>query len=370
MKLHSIYSIKISFSVLLFFLLLFNSMQLYSLRSQTSKPMGFSENPILDSTEVDLLSLWKELQKAETLLVQTSIKLNKDRNAKIFEGITLERPLLILLIRLSSGLNIEGFTADDYLIRYPFSTTELITREIEKLVELNYLEINVPNSTYKVADKGITLVNHWIQERGYIMDLLDIEILTQEEINKILEIDNRILNALVANISKEANPILYNRLSGLQPNYVPKKLWHHWQLIWTILAAHEDSIEHIRQAKSIGPLTWSIRRGLWFIERRPWLAATVSFQSLVDNSQAYAPLENPEIRIKEAVTALKKVGWLVEENKTYQLTEHGLLAHDKDEELIMKSFFGKWPLLSNSEINSIYASLKKLNSHLETSGTE
>lgn len=318
-----------------------------------------------DTTQVDLTMFWTELQKAETLLVQTSIKYNKERSGKIFENVTLERPLLILLIRMTSGLDVENFTAEDYLVRYPFSCLNLITVEIEKLVAQGFIKKREEPSKYFISEKGIEVVNHWIQERGNIMELLDLGEMTQEEINQILEIDHRILNAISMDVSKESNPILYNRNSGLQPKYTPRKLWHHWQLVWTILAFHEDVIENVRKSKGINPLTWSIRRGVWFVNRRPWLADSVTFEGLVSGSQNYAPQKDPETKIKKSIEALKKVGWLIETDNEYHLTKEGLVAHDKDEELIMEQFFSKWPKISTMEMGKIHKSLKKLNTHLE-----
>jgi hypothetical protein len=321
-----------------------------------------------DSSDIKLLDFWKELQKAETLLVQTSIKYNKEQSGEIFANVTLERPLLILLIRTSSVLNIKGFTANDYLIRYPFSSTELITVELEKLVAQGFISKRDNSSIYLISKTGLEVVNHYIQERGNIMDLLDLGQLKTEEINELLEIDHRIVNAISLGASKENNPILYNRLSGLQPNYTPRKLWHHWQLVYTIMAFQDDAIEHVRKSKGLDPLTWSIRRNVWFVEKRPWLAKSVTFEGLVGGSQNYAPQEDPETKIAESIDALKKVGWLIEEDNEYHLTKEGLIAQDKDQELIMKLFFSKWPEISKLEMNRVYQSVKMLNNHLEELG--
>lgn len=345
---------------------LFSSIEISASNSYYEEVLIYNYLKHTDTTRIDLTTFWTELQKAETLLIQTSIKYNKERNSKIFKNVTLERPLLLLLIRMASGLNIKNFTAEDYLVRYPFSNSDLITVQIEKLIALGFMEKNSVPSKYLISEKGVEVVSHWIQERGIIMELLDLGEITQTEINQVLEIDHRILGAISSDVTEENSPILYNRLSGLQPKYTPRKLWHHWQLVWTIIASHDDAIEYVRKSKGIDPLTWSIKREVWFVDRKPWLAESVTYEGLVEGSQNYAPQTDSEIKIKNSIDALKKVGWLIEtDSKELHLTEEGLVTQDRDEELIMLRFFSKWPEISNQEMKTIYKILKKLNTHLE-----
>lgn len=290
---------------LLFCLLFFSA---YSVKAKLHFSQPSETRMAIDTIQPDLMTFWKELQRAETLLVQTSLSLNQERRSKLFDGIELERPLLISLIRMSSGLNVNGFTPSDYQIRYPFSSGELIEDRVNKLVDLGYLAKDENSENYRLSQQGLSLMRHYVSEIGAIIQSLDTEVMSKDEIDQIISLNHKILAGLEENIPEYGSPIFVNRLLGFQPDYSTKELWHHWQLVWTMLAALADEEEHIRQSQNLDPVVWFARRKIWLIDRMPWLADSVTAESLSRDLQNYAPADNTKAKVDAAIKQMKRYG--------------------------------------------------------------
>ena len=331
------------------------------------EPAASSEtcSSVRPDSMVGVKDLWWELQKAETMLVQTSRSLHRERAGRIFEGVNLERSHLILLLRMSFGLNTDGFTAGDYHLRYPFSSRELIIDQLYILADSGYVSIKDTSDAFSLTEKGSKLVTTYMNETGELIQLLEISEITNAEIQTLIEMDHKILDALVENMGGYNSPILKNRLGGVQPDYSEQRLWHHWQIIWSILAALEDEQEYFRKSNNIDPFAWYIRRNLWFISQRPWLGGPQTTEDFVGYFNSYAPVKDAEKKIDTATRAMRSDGWLESEGDTLKLTREGLHEHEKDERQVMERFFNRWPELSQDEIERVYAIVSRLNNILE-----
>jgi len=322
-------------------------------------------SPVSPDSLVAVEDLWRELQKAETMLVQTSRSVFRERAGRVLEGVNLDRSHLILLLRTSFGLKTDGFTAGDYHVRYPFSSRALIADRLQTLADSGYLSRKDTLPVFRLTEKGSKLVNHYMNETGAMIQSLEIDGITNAEINTLIQLDQKILDALVEHEGSHDSPILKNRLHGIQPDYSEQQLWHHWQLIWSILAALEDEQEYFRKSNNIDPFTWYIRRNLWFINRRPWLGGPRTVEDFVGYFNSYAPVKDAEKKIESATRAMRSAGWLESESDTLKLTREGLNEHEEDEQQVMERFFDRWPKLSQDEIARVYAIVSRLNHFLE-----
>lgn len=314
---------------------------------------------------ITIEDFWRELQKTETMLVQTSRSIFRERAGRIFEGVNLERADLILLLRMSFGLNTDGFTVDDYHVRYPYSSRELIADQLQSLADSGYVSRKDTLPEFRLTEKGLTLVNHYMNETGTMIQTLEIDGITKGEVETLIEMDHNILDALVDNMGEHNSPILKNRLGGIQPDYSEKQLWHHWQIIWSILAALEDEQEYFRKRNNIDPFAWYIRRNLWFISQRPWLGGPQTTEGFVGYFNSYAPVKDAEEKIENTTRRMRAAGWLETEGDTLKLTREGLQDHEEDERQVMERFFNRWPELSQDEIEEVYTIVSRLNDTLE-----
>ena len=319
-----------------------------------------------DSTTQILVELWSEMHRAETLLLLTSRSLNKERADKIFEDVHLERPLLILLIRMTSSLDPEQFSAQDYLIRYPFSSVTGIQEALDELINLGFAEKLSYSDDYRISLKGKSLVEHWMIETGRIIETLDLGAIPYSDLLKLIEFDNSILKSIAGHKTASTAPIFYNRLKGMQPNYEELHLWHHWQRVWSMLSALKDEEEKLRKQLGLSPIAWKLRRQLWLNINKPWLTNELNVEKAAKRLQYYAPVDKPVENVNNAVEELQKSGWLKIDDSTLALTQKGLNAHTKDEETLTLNFIQLWPKMTNDEIMELLELFLKLNSHLET----
>jgi hypothetical protein len=306
---------------------------------------------------------WTQVQRAETSLVLTSAYSNRQRHRNILADVPLDRESLTLLIRTAFALNQNGFRPQDYLVRYPFSSVAAIRAGLEKLVEAGYVAQTGDND-FAPNDAGKRIVNHWMSESGKLMHQLDLGATTNDKVQKLLDYDHRIVEGLTNSERPHGNPILNNRLQGVHPQYKPRQLWHHWQLVLTMIAAREDEEEFIRQTRQIDPLVWFARRQIWFADRRPWLARALTFDRLLNRAVGYSPIENAAEVLTAAVHALKEKGWLRDEGDEYRLTSDGLAAHDADEDELISNFLARWPAFTQEEVKELHTIASGLNEHL------
>lgn len=82
---------------------------------------------------------WIQVQRAETLLVQSAVYSNLQQYRAILADVPLERDLLQLLVRTTYGLNRNGFHPEDYQVRYPYSSVSAIQEALEALVAAGYM---------------------------------------------------------------------------------------------------------------------------------------------------------------------------------------------------------------------------------------
>jgi hypothetical protein len=186
------------------------------------------------------------------------------------------------------------------------------------------------------------------------------------DIKRLLDYDRRILEAIEAASRPHGHPIFHHRLHGLHPAYVPPQLWHHWQRVWTMLAASEDEQEYVRQQRGLPPLVWFVRRQLWFVHRRPWLVrAKPNLENLVRRATGYSPIDRAEEACAQAVAELAARDWLKTVDGEFRLTQAGLAACDQDEDEIDRSFLSCWPPFSAGQLKELLRIATRLNNYLE-----
>jgi hypothetical protein len=285
--------------------------------------------------------------------------------SQLFVGVELDRAAKALLTRMASGFDPQNLRARDYFMRYPFSSIEAIEAGLEHLVEGGVAEAQ-GEGRYALSVLGERVMQHWMDTVSSMIRSLDVGAVPPADIQRLLDYDRRILEALQAASRPHGQPIFHHRLRGLHPSYDPLQLWHHWQLVWTMIAAHEDEQEYIRQQRGLSPLVWFIRRQTWFAHRRPWLVrGGLTLENLVRRATGYSPVDRAEEACAQAVAELKARDWLETRGKEFRLTTAGLAACDKDEGEIDTNFLSCWPAFSKDELEELLDISTRLNNHLE-----
>lgn len=312
----------------------------------------------------DLLQeTWIQVQRAETLLIQTAAYANREQYRAIFANVSLKRDPLQLLLRTTYGCNLNGFQPEDYLARYPYSSVAAIQAALEELVAAGFMD-KLGLQLFAPNDAGKQVVYHHMQEIGRLINTLDLGQTTGDDIQKLLAYNHQIVEGLIHSERPHGNPILSQRLQGLHPQYESRQLWHHWQLAWTMIAAREDEEEFIRQKRQTHPLVWYVRRQIWFTDRQPWLARALTFEQLLQRAVGYAPVENAKEALTDAIHHLQEEGWLREAGDEFRLTEAGLATQDHDEAEVITNFLARWPALSPAEAAELQTIAFQLNEHL------
>jgi hypothetical protein len=214
---------------------------------------------------------------------------------------------------------------------------------------------------YAATEIAKKCILRWQQGVSELMQSVDLGDIPPRDVQKLLNYDRRIINALKTSSRPHGNPVLNHRLRAMHPSYDPPRLWHHWMHVWTMLAAGEDEQEHVRQLRGLDPLLWFLRRQIWFIHRRPWLARALTFEALVRRATGYSPIEDAEGALSEAVQRLKARHWLEEGEGEFRLTDGGLAACDRDERQIDENFLSRWPAFDVNETEELMGVATRLN---------
>jgi hypothetical protein len=307
---------------------------------------------------------WISIQRAETLLIRAAAHQNPTMRAQLFKGSELDASARQLVVRMACGFDPGHLTAADYLVRYPFSAIEAIQAGLEQLVGYSVVSAN-GNGTYAVTGLGEQVVRRWMERVAAMIQSLDLGAVPPADVQRLLEYDLRIVQATQAASRPHGHAIFNHRLRGLQPDYDPPALWHHWQLVWTMLAASEDEEEHIRKSRGMEPTVWFARRQIWFAHRRPWRARVKTLDDLVLRATGYSPIDRAENRCRQAIGDLEKRGWVQVVDGEFRLTPEGLAICDEDEREIDEGFLSCWPAVSTKEIDELLGITARMNLHLE-----
>jgi len=296
----------------------------------------------------ELRGTWVAVQKAETMLVTTGVRLRPKDAPDLREGLEMDRALRPLFSRAVYGFNPQEIRAADYLTRYPFSSVDAIERQLRALVEAGVFT-GPHGDAYAVTDKAEAHLKRHTERVGESIERLDLGDVGEGQIQKLLAYDHRILDGIRESVEHAPSPIFEHRLKGSHPDYDPPKRWHHWQLAWTMIASHEDAEQQIRVDRGIEPLVWFARHELWFTARRPHRARMQSCADLARAAERYAPLEDAERDCRTAIEAMRQRGWLEGEGDTCRLTEQELENADRDEAEIEEVFLARWPDFTAAE---------------------
>ena len=307
---------------------------------------------------------WTSLQRIETLLIRAAAQQNPTMRARLFEESDLDVTVGQLLVRMACGFDPGHLTAADYLQRYSFSSIEAIQAGLERMAEHNVVSAN-GDSTYAVAELGEQFVRRWMERVANMIQALDLGGVLPSDIRRLLHYDSRILQFIRRASRPHGHPIFYHRLRGLHPDYDPPALWHHWQHVWTMLAASEDEEEYLRKCRGMEPMVWFARRQIWFAHRRPWRARVKTLGDLVLRATGYCPVDRAESRCAQAIGDLQELGWVQVVDGEFRLTPEGLAICDEDEREIDKGFLSCWPAFSTQETDELLEITARMNLHLE-----
>jgi len=303
---------------------------------------------------------WANLQRAETLLVHAAMHRFPAQARGLWDGIELEGAERMYLTRFVSGFDPTHLRIVDYLTRYPFSTAAAIEGAFASLAAKDVLVRN--DDVYAFTDHGMQVAHTWLRRVGALLDNVATEVLSASDAETLLQFDHRILDALRQSKGAYPMPIFAHRSRGLQPPFDPPRLWHHWQLAWSMIACDEDAQEHVRVAEGVAPLEWFFRRQLWFVHQRPW-RARVRGMSLHALANRYAPVEEPACR--QAWAALMAGGHGDGAYDAPRLSAKGLDMHEAAEKASDDLFLSCWPRFGAEEIDALEALVHQVNETCE-----
>ena len=301
---------------------------------------------------MNLHDVWASLQKAETMLVTTGMRLRPKDGPDLREGLDMPAALRPIFSRTVYSFDPRQIRASDYLIRYPFSTAEAIERQLKELVAIGILT-GPEDGAYAVTEEAEGALRLHTERVGALIDRLDLEGVNEADVRILLDYDHRILDAMRESIADEPSPIFEHRLKGLRLDFDPPKRWHHWQLAWTMIAAHEDAEETIRVARGIEPLAWFARRELRSMVRRAHRARMKACADLPRLAQLYAPIDEAEGACAATLGRMEELGWIEIDGDACRLTSSELERADRDEAEIEEILFRRWPELSAEERSEV-----------------
>ena len=307
----------------------------------------------------ELRALWNNLQAAESNLVSAGVGRVPERRESFFAALPLARTDFALLVRLRSGFDPHHLTASAYHTRYPFSPVETIEASLRRLAAAGWLD-PTGESAYAVSDQTRELMRPYFAFIYDGIDGLTLQSVPDADLATLLEMDARIVRAVQEADPPYPRPVLSHRLRGFQPDYERPALSHHWQYTWTLIAAHEDAEESVRQERDVDPLLWFTRRQLASSR-----FDTAGPADLAHVATRYAPLEDAEAQCAAALAALQEAGWAEKQGGQYRLTPAGRERYDRDEEEIDRLFFLTWPPLSASERARLLDVTTRLNAALQ-----
>jgi hypothetical protein len=311
----------------------------------------------------ELREAWGAVQKAETMLVTTGLRLRPKDAPSLREGLEIAPDLRQVFARTVYGFNPRKIRAAEYLIRYPFSGVAAIERQLRALVEAGVFT-GPYGDAYAVTDEAESHLRLHTERVGESVDRLDLGDIDEAAIQKLLAYDHRILDGIRESARTDPCPIFEHRLKGLRLDYDPPRRWHHWQLAWTMIAAHEDAEQRIRAHRGIEPLIWFARHELWFTARRPHRGRMRFCDDLARVAERYAPLEDAK-KACRAIETMRDRGWLEGEGDACQLTEQELERADRDEAEIEAIFLARWPEFTDHELRELEAIAGAINRRCE-----
>lgn len=96
-------------------------------------------------------TVWTEVQRAETMLFQSAFRTHIEDYRAMMASLEGPPDSVSIMIRIVSGFNPQRIRAADYLQRYPFSSLEAITVELETCVE-HELMTRKPSGVYAATE--------------------------------------------------------------------------------------------------------------------------------------------------------------------------------------------------------------------------
>ena len=303
---------------------------------------------------------WIELQKAETLLVHAGRSRFPALARRLSDDFPVEGHDRVYLSRLFSGFDPTHITADVYCVRYPFSTVSAVKEVLDRLCGTDFLEPT--GDGYAMTSTGMELARRWLENADAMLSGLVGNAFRAPDAEALVRFDLRIVKALGKRSDVFPTPIFEFRAHGVQPVYGPPQLWHHWQLVWSMVACDEDAQEHVRKARGMDPLVWFFLRQLWFVTERPW-RARLAGSRLHAIANRYAPVE--ETTCRDTWERLVRLELVKGSYESPALTERGLATHDEDEQEVDRLFLSRWPTLADVELSELTELTTRLNQHLE-----
>lgn len=297
----------------------------------------------------ELRETWVAVQKAETMLVTTGVRLRPKDAPSLREGLGISPELRQVFARAAYGFDPKRIRAQDYLTRYPFSSVNAIEQQLRALADAGVFT-GPHGDAYAVTDEAEAHLKLHTERVGESVDRLDLGDIDEAEVRTLLAYDHRILDGIRESTKADPSPVFEHRLRGLRLEYDPPKRWHHWQLAWTMIAAHEDAEERIRAARGIEPLVWFARHELWFTARRPHRGRLHSCDDLARVAERYAPLEDAESDCLTAIETMRERGWIEGEGDACRLAGQELERADRDEAEIEGLFLARWPDFTDAEL--------------------
>ena len=313
---------------------------------------------------MSMREIWIELQRAGVLVFLAASAVHSEAIREAFGGFAVEGEVRELLIRLGCGYPSESLKPEVYVSRYPFSDVAAIRALLQKLVD-DGLVVEKGDASFALTQRGIGEIRAWYDRMALALSDLDLGGVSQSEIVEILEADREIVSSLGSNRGRHGSPVLGHRLKAVLPDYSAPALWHHHFRVWTMQTAHEDEGEYVRTARGVEWIEWFVRRQLWFIDRRPWLARARNFERLAHYLESYAPIEDPQAACREAFARLVARGEAEEREESLRLTPRGLDACDRDESEIDANLLVRWPQWSDEEKARLREILARLNNRFE-----
>lgn len=327
------------------------------------------------------IRVWEELQRAETLLVRNGARRYGELARRHAARYRIPSRYGSLLLRVGSGMDPAGFTAEQYRQRYPFSTVVEIRETFDALAAEGLF---VPDGEgYRLSGRAVDAVRAWIGDAGEMIRLAQPGTIAEEEVRRLLRFDRQILAAMRSAGRPHDKVIFHLRCRGLQPegSHGPGRpggpdrpdgpvrpdgaLWYHWQHVWTMIALHEDEEEHVRRHGGLDALAWFVRRQLWFLDRRPWLARAATAEELAARATQYSPVGSAPERVRAALRELARYGWLVDEDGRHRLSPAGLAAADRDEGQIDEGFLAAWPEFDEAAWRELDQLVGRINRELD-----
>ncbi len=312
-----------------------------------------------------LRETWAGIRKAESMLVQAGMRLRPKDAPSLREGLErIDPPLRPLFARAAYGFNPQEIRAVDYVTRYPFSSVAAVERQLEALVQAGVLT-GPHGDAFALTDEAEAHLRRHTDRVGEAIDRIDLGSVEEEQVQRLLAYDHRILEGMRGSIERSASPLFEHRLKGLHPDYTHPKRWHHWQLAWSMVAAHEDAEEHVRKELDIAPLVWFARHEFWFTSRLPHRSRMRTCADLRAAAERYAPLGNPEETCRVAIEEMHSRGWLEGDGDDCRLSEEQLVVADRDEAEIEAIFLSRWPDFTDRELDELKGIADAINQRCE-----